>query len=228
MNRGSALFPPFVALLSAGIAGVGVYTWQRARLDRIRDQLERTKAVTEVATKDQAALSEEVTELGTRVDDLRKRRLAAKEDARGHQDCVALSSNQNQVGSQTVVFGFPHVSNDEGNQLLIDEAEWLSGAEANEAAMEDGVIEAGESVPNDYYNPNEDRARVAMPVADDVVIVLTTADRNNIPSLKCVSWREFDDTMRNPRPWEHAVGQSPFWLTVQNGEMIRIVEQYLP
>src|SRR5687767_9398228 len=42
--------------------------------------------------------------------------------------------------------------------LAFDEAEWLTGEEAQRAAEEDGAIAPGEPLPNDYYVRNPDKS----------------------------------------------------------------------
>ena len=46
--------------------------------------------------------------------------------------------------------------------LAFDEAEWLTGEEAQRAAEEDGVVAPGEPVPNDYYVRNSDKSTATL------------------------------------------------------------------
>lgn len=227
IRRKSFLLVVGVAVLSAAITAGGVYAWQQVRLDSSRDRLERARAEAEDATEREATLSEDLGDLRDRLRAERRRRLAAQEGARQHQDCVARVSDQDSEGSESIAFGYLAVSDDEANRLLVDDAEWFTGEEANEAAAADGVVEAGEPVPNDYYIRNEDRSRAPMRVAQDAVVVLSTVG-GSIPAPQCFSWREFEQAMRDPKPSERLLQRSPYWLTVGNGEIVRIVEQYLP
>src|SRR6185503_10744732 len=54
--------------------------------------------------------------------------------------------------------------------LAFDEAEFLTGKEAQQAAEEDGAVEPGEAVPNDYYIRNPDRSTKTIPIANDASI----------------------------------------------------------
>ena len=98
----------------------------------------------------------------------------------------------------------------------------------NEAAAEDGAIEPGESVPNDYYIRNDERADVMKRLDESAVVVLSTANRHNIPTPKCVTPRGFQRAFRNPSSWEESMRVSPYWLVERDGMVIRLVEQYLP
>ncbi len=48
-------------------------------------------------------------------------------------------------------------------ELQFDPAFWLNGVTANTAAAEDGAVEPGEPVPNDYYIVDESRAHSEVP-----------------------------------------------------------------
>ena len=101
--------------------------------------------------------------------------------------------------------------------VLVDFAEWLTGAEANLAAAEDGVIATPEEgVPNDYYIRNPERTQVAFAIADGTAYVPTPilGDRPPGATRDLGDWRALLDT--------------PMWFYVLDGQVIRIEEQYVP
>ena len=53
-------------------------------------------------------------------------------------------------------------------RMRFDPALWLSGQTANRAAIEDGVIPPGETVPNDYYIRNESRKQLTYTVLPEL------------------------------------------------------------
>jgi hypothetical protein len=115
--------------------------------------------------------------------------------------------------------------------LTIDTAEFLSGEEANRAAAEDGVIEEGESVENDYYVRNPDETTTGLPITSDVSVTHIHCNggcRENLPG-------EFEDlaaSFADPEPKsladEYRGSASQYWVTVQDGEVVAIDELYLP
>jgi hypothetical protein len=124
-------------------------------------------------------------------------------------------------------FGYIHALNNRAVEY--DVAEFLTGPEANEAAVAAGDIQAGEAVPNDYYIVNEDRATGRFPLADDVDVIIDTL-QDGVPGaapadllwLMCefaTDEHELDTDVREKRP---------FWLTVRDGRVVEIEEQYLP
>lgn len=101
--------------------------------------------------------------------------------------------------------------------VLVDFAEWLTGAEANLAAAEDGVIAAPEEgVPNDYYIRNPERALAAFAIADGTVYVPSPilGERPPVPIGDLGDWRDLLDT--------------PMWFYILDDKVIRIEEQYVP
>ena len=59
-------------------------------------------------------------------------------------------------------------------RMRFDPALWLSGQTANRAAIEDGVIPPGESVPNDYYIRNESRKQLTYTVLPGAQVTVVT------------------------------------------------------
>lgn len=114
--------------------------------------------------------------------------------------------------------------------LDYDSAQMLFGPIAQNAAEEDGVVEEGEPVPNDYYIRNEDEAIQVVPVASFV----------RVTRVECVGGCEegargsFDDLAASFEGEgytfedEYRGAESQYWLTISDGEVVEIDEQYLP
>jgi hypothetical protein len=125
-------------------------------------------------------------------------------------------------------FGFVEEVDASGGTLVLDLAYFLTGEAANEAAAERGDEVP---VPNDYYIVNDNPRLRTLTLADD--LALRVYDWN-----RCCD-RRFDGDLET---FAQAIeeGQvdsdgflyqghfSPYWLTVENGEVVRIEEQYLP
>jgi len=126
-------------------------------------------------------------------------------------------------------FGFVEEVDASGGNLVLDLAYFLSGEAANEAAAERGDEVP---VPNDYYIVNDNPRLRTLILADDVELSLLDWNR-------CCDER-FDGDLET---FAQAIAEgmleaadglvyngtfSPYWLTVENGEVVRIEEQYLP
>lgn len=115
--------------------------------------------------------------------------------------------------------------------LTIDTAEFLSGEEANRAAAEDGVIEEGASVENDYYVRNPDETTVDLPIASEVSVTHVHCNgscREDVPG----TFEDLAASFANPEPKDltddYRGSESQYWVTVQDGEVTAIDELYLP
>ena len=115
--------------------------------------------------------------------------------------------------------------------LTIDAAEFMSGEEANRAAAEDGVIEEGESVENDYYVRNPDETTVDLPITSDVSVTHIHCNggcREDIPGTLADLAASFADPEPKTLTDEYRGSGSQYWVTVQDGQVAAIDELYLP
>ena len=113
--------------------------------------------------------------------------------------------------------------------LAFDEAEFLTGDEAQRAAVEDGALPPGEAVPNDYYIRNPDKSTRTLLVATDAEI---TARRcglcrhgqpGNVDDF-LGSFMKKGQTYADP----YRGAESLYWLTIEDGTVVAIDEQYVP
>ncbi len=113
--------------------------------------------------------------------------------------------------------------------LAFDEAEWLSGDDAQKAAEEDGAVAPGEPVSNDYYIQNRDKTSRTLRIANDAKITTFRCDpcRDGIPRKLGAFLAAFNSaggSLLAPYRGKH----SQYWLTIENGEVVAIDEQYVP
>ncbi|MFN2590600.1 MAG: hypothetical protein ABR518_07495 [Actinomycetota bacterium] len=113
------------------------------------------------------------------------------------------------------------------HSLVFDKADFLTGEEANEAAREDGAIGQGESVPNDYYVHNRNELRRTLTFDDDVELVVL--DWTNCCEPRVGELEPFAAAFDQDQPSGAYRGPtSPYWVTVEDGQVVEIEEQYLP
>ena len=133
-----------------------------------------------------------------------------------------------------VVFAF--VTDFDGSAVTADYASFLTGEEATAAAREDGVIGADETVPNDYYIRNENPALRELPVSEMTPVVLQTCFVDG-PCVRqtAVTLEQWAGLLAEQAPgglpegWQwYGGGALPYWLTLQDGEVVHVAEQYLP
>jgi hypothetical protein len=113
--------------------------------------------------------------------------------------------------------------------LAFDEAEFLTGDAAQKAAEEDGFVKPGESVPNDYYIRNPDKTARTLRLANDAKITHFQCSpcRDGLPGKLGPFLAAFVTGRRNLNdPYRGKYSQ--YWLTIRDGEVVAIDEQYVP
>jgi hypothetical protein len=113
--------------------------------------------------------------------------------------------------------------------LAFDEAEFLTGDEAQRAAEADGAVPPGEPVPNDYYIRNPDKSTQTLPVANDAKITARRCQlcRNGRPGNVedfLGAFMKTGQTYADP----YRGAESLYWLTIEDGTVVAIDEQYVP
>jgi hypothetical protein len=114
----------------------------------------------------------------------------------------------------------------EDQTLVLDLAYFLTGAEANEAADEHGDEVP---VPNDYYIVNDNPKLRTLDVAPDVEVLVI--DWGNCCELQEGEIQPFVDAFATEdHAWDamYQGSDSWYWLTVEDGVVVEIEEQYLP
>ena len=113
--------------------------------------------------------------------------------------------------------------------LSIDLAEFLTGDAADKAAADAGEVAPGEEVPNDYFIDNGEEEYVTLPLAPNVAVRVV----GDPPELVDGELEPFAEAFTK-RPDEiepdsrYRGVTSQYWVTVRDGQVAAIEEQYLP
>jgi hypothetical protein len=124
-------------------------------------------------------------------------------------------------------FGYIKSVDAASSTLVFDLAQIFTGDAANKAAQEDGVIGPGESIDNDYYirNVNPKLRTVPLSPAVQISIIEWTNCCEHTLSPDIAT---FAQAFPGPGPTDDFHGPtSPYWLTVRNGAIVKVEEQYL-
>lgn len=113
-------------------------------------------------------------------------------------------------------------------RLRFDPALWLSGETANRAAREDGVIAAGEAVPNDYYIRNESLQTLMYLVPPTARVTIVTL-RGGGPRSTRISVAQLATLTRRRsigiRPYGRGLG---YWARIRGDRVLQLDQQYQP
>ena len=115
----------------------------------------------------------------------------------------------------------------EGRTVEVDVIQFLMGDEATAAYREDHPDDPTGSPDNDYYVINDNPRLRTLPVVDDaaVTVVSTSVSANDPHAIA------FEDLPGYFATHQGSAGQlwyNPFWLTVDDGRIVAMEEQYTP
>lgn len=129
-------------------------------------------------------------------------------------------------------FGFVTVNGDNGPTVVtIDIAEILTGEEARKAAVDAGVIEEGEDLPNDFFIDDPDDEFEILTLADDAVIKVLSAMTPE--TYLTIDAATLESLFNGSYAGEPVYGISPDMpapmnITVEDGLVTIIESVYLP
>jgi hypothetical protein len=114
-------------------------------------------------------------------------------------------------------------------RMRFDPALWLTGETANRAAIEDGVISPGDTVPNDYYIRNESRRSLVYDVPPGARATILTIPGSGPRSTR-IAVAELAAIVRggNPRGRKLYARDLGYWIRVVGDRVGRLDQQYQP
>jgi hypothetical protein len=209
-------------VLIAALLGAGTtFAVQENRLSEARDEAATAR---DDAAGTEAALEHSIEDerrLGRRIERLR----SELEQLRAELDEPSLTPTEASLedGRHAVI-----LDRVDGDSFVFDLIQWLTGDAANEAAVADGVIQEGDSVPNDYYIVNDNPMLRTISIVPGLPVDLSTWDCQNIPTEKTVTFERFGELYSDPARCAQNLVHNPYWITVHEGVVVAMKEQYRP
>lgn len=121
--------------------------------------------------------------------------------------------------------------------IIADYVDFFAGEEATEAARADGVISGDEEMPGGFYLRNQNSRLRSLPLGDPLWITLQACYPDNGPCVveEAVNLDTWIGLLAQPESAPDHLGwhwygydNAPCWLTIQDGTVVQITEQYLP
>jgi hypothetical protein len=114
-------------------------------------------------------------------------------------------------------------------RLRFDPALWLTGQTANRAAIEDGVIPPGDTVPNDYYIRNESKRQLTYVVPRNARVTVVTVPGGG-PRSSRIAVSELAAIVKGQNPkLRKLYGQTlGFWARIVGDRAVALDQQYKP
>jgi hypothetical protein len=114
-----------------------------------------------------------------------------------------------------------------GRTLTVDVIQFLTGQAAIDAHDKDHPDEPG-GPPNDYYIVNVNPRLRTLEVASDVTVALVRLHEDGDADLDPGTWDELTDYLAVNPPEDDRLSWNPYWVTLEDGIVVAIEEQYLP
>lgn len=134
---------------------------------------------------------------------------------------------------ETTTAFIEHASEKNGRYVLtVDQIEWYEGEEAVEHFLEREADSGLDGPPDGYYIVDDEAALTELPVADDAEVLMQIYNRTGDAAEADIVWNE-------PISLDKFIGllqtedvlsalDFPYHLTVKEGIVTRIVQQYIP
>jgi hypothetical protein len=117
--------------------------------------------------------------------------------------------------------GYLKAVDPDGKTITFDLIQYLTGDAATRAAAEDGEESPP---PNDYYIRNVNPRLRTLPVRADASITVNALAAQSTGSAT----KDVPVTLAKLATWFPSTGTPLFWITVEQGQVAKLAEQYLP
>ncbi|GIP43889.1 hypothetical protein J45TS6_23480 [Paenibacillus sp. J45TS6] len=126
-----------------------------------------------------------------------------------------------------------NINNIEGQlEIQADDIEWFEGKAADEALVKNEPNAGIDYAPDGYYIVNDEPSTYELKVAPDAEVLVQIYDRTGQPEDIDINWNEKISLEKFIALYNQKdnldMSQFPYHVTVQDGEVIQIVQQYIP
>jgi hypothetical protein len=113
--------------------------------------------------------------------------------------------------------------------LTFDLIEFLTGDAAKQAWKKANPGSSEDGPDDDYFIVNDNPKLRTLPVSATVAVSVLQNDGGS-PDPTSISWAALPGYLTKVKPdtSDHQLSYNPFWLTVQNGQIVKIEEQFIP
>jgi hypothetical protein len=220
-NRRAILLLLLLLLFIVIALGLGVYFWQKSKINKLEERLAE-------AENQARSLQRRISEFESKVGKFQEATETVASLTQGlDEEKSKKSSSEISLSSAEVIKAFGFIKKiykkDKKNYLVIDYAEFYTGEEADKAAIEDGEIQPGEHVPNDYYIRNKNPKLRTFEIADNVNCFVSYFKEEGGVDLKYVDLSYLKSLLTSGE-----LEFRPFWIERKGNVVIKITEQYVP
>ena len=113
------------------------------------------------------------------------------------------------------------------NLITFDLIEFLTGDAANKAWQKANPNSGEDSPPNDYFIVNDNPQLRTLPVTGDASVHVLKNDGGS-PESYAINFFDLSGYLAKTKTDDRRLSYNPFWLSVQNGQIVKIDEQFVP
>jgi len=215
-NRPTALTLAFI-IVAGILGGASVFAWDRT------GPRDRSGSLADAIAQRDVARGEIAT-LNARLSDLRSRLSEARAEVTALEGSVSAAEAELGAMLGPALPDGKHFgaliaigANQEPPRLVIDIQQWFTDQAAVDAAIEDGItVDPG---INGYYIRNESPRWRTIEIDRAARVSLTVYPYGQIDDPQVVSLERFADL---------ALDRSEYWITMEEGKVVSIEQQYIP
>jgi hypothetical protein len=216
------------------VTAAGVAVWRSTEVGNRDDEIATLRAERDVALTEASATAERADALAGRVDRLEARLTATV----GSQEALAAKLVNTRATLERMLGPaladgrhFAYVvavgAAQEPPRLVLDVAQWFTDRAAADAAIEDGVLPPGStSIENGYYIRNDDPRWRVVEVAPGTAVDLVVYPFGDIENPRAVTLARFQELFRLDQ--QEAIRGFPYWVTVEDGTIVGVEQQFIP
>ncbi len=115
------------------------------------------------------------------------------------------------------------------DNMVIDYAQFLTGAKADAAAVKDGVIAVGEHVDNDYYISNKNTRLRTHDIDPDAPVHMKTYSSSGGIKPTTITMKQFMKIWDSINPHDKVLANDiGYWVVLEDEVVKSVTEQYVP
>jgi hypothetical protein len=230
----TSLIVALVTVSTMFVVATGAAVWRSTEVSARDAEIATLGAQRDAAVADAAAIGERADALVARVDRLETRRA----EVVGEADALAAKLTRTRATLERMIGPaldegryFVYVAavgaSQEPPRLVVDAAQWFTDQAAVQAAIEDGVLPAGStSIENGYYVRNTEPRWRVVEVAPGTAVELVVFPFGDIERPRAVSMDRFEELFgEDPHT---AIRAFPYWVTVEDGTITDVTQQFIP
>lgn len=149
-------------------------------------------------------------------------------------DSVQASVKEAQVANSEMFTAYVNDIQQENGKvyLVVDKIGWYQGKEADEIFEQRNPDAGIDGAPDGYYIVNDSREQEKVEVSANTEVLMQLYDRDGTMQGTDIQWNEpvtlakFESLYENKQILDLAV--FPYHVTVQDGKVTKIVQQYIP